>query len=67
MVRLLGEAQGGAPVNAVLGDLQHTLETHARGPAMSARELGAAGEVLSERALDILIALGLLALVACIC
>ena len=54
-------------MNAVLGDLQHTLETHARGPAMSARELGAAGEVLSERALDILIALGLLALVACIC
>ena len=32
-----------------------------------ARELGAAGEVLGERTLDILIALGLLALVACIC
>ena len=54
-------------MNAALGNLQHTLETHARGPAMLARELGAAGEVLGERTLDILIALGLLALVACIC
>ena len=54
-------------MNAALGNLQHILKTHARGPAMSARELSAAGEVLGERTLDILIALGLLALVACIC
>ena len=44
-------------MNAALGNLQHILKTHARGPAMSARELSAAGEVLGERTLDILIAL----------
>lgn len=38
-------------MNAALGNLQHTLETHARGPAMSARELGAAGEVLGLQAM----------------